>query len=42
MHKTSSINREKRKIEMEQEKKRINGMKDEDKDQYIKGLYDAR
>ena len=32
MHKTSSMNREKRRKEMEIEKNRINGLKNEDKD----------
>lgn len=42
MHKTSADNRKVRNEELRKEKDRIEGLKDEDKDQYIKGLYDAR
>ena len=42
MHKTSSEARKERQKKLQEEQDRIDGLKDEDLDQYIKGLYDQR
>jgi hypothetical protein len=42
MHKTSSEARKVRQIKLQEEQDRIDGLKDEDLDLYIKGLYDQR
>ena len=42
MHKTSADNRKVRNEALQKEKERIEGLKEEDKDLYIKSLYDAR